>query len=67
MSDVLIPTSEIDAGNEVVHAVVQSVGEQLSAARKARMLEVADVAQALKLGPHPLKRLSVGSGKGLRS
>ncbi len=65
MSDVLIPTSEIDAGNEVVHAVVQSVGEQLSAARKARMLEVADVAQALKLGPRQVESLENGDWQGL--
>ena len=65
MSDVLIPTSEIDAGNEVVHAVVQSVGEQLSAARKARMLEVADVAQALKLGQRQVESLENGDWQGL--
>ena len=60
MSDVLNPAAETDAGSEVVHAVVQSVGEQLSAARKARGLEVVDVAQTLKLGPRQVEALENG-------
>jgi cytoskeleton protein RodZ len=65
MSDVLNPTSEIEAGIEVVHALVQSVGEQLSAARKARRLEVVDVAQALKLGARQVEALENGDWQGL--
>ena len=65
MSDVLNPTSEIEAGIEVVHALVQSVGEQLSAARKAHRLEVVDVAQALKLGSRQVEALENGDWQGL--
>jgi cytoskeleton protein RodZ len=65
MSDVLNPAAETDAGSEVVHAVVQSVGEQLSAARKARGLEVVDVAQTLKLGPRQVEALENGDWQGL--
>jgi cytoskeleton protein RodZ len=65
MSDVLNPAPVIDSGIEVVDAVVQSVGDQLSAARKARMLEVVDVAQALKLGPRQVEALENGDWQGL--
>jgi cytoskeleton protein RodZ len=65
MSDVLNPAAETDAGSEVVLAVVQSVGEQLSTARKARGLEVVDVAQALKLGPRQVEALENGDWQGL--
>jgi cytoskeleton protein RodZ len=46
-------------------AVLPAVGEQLRAARKARLLEVADVAQALKLGPRQVEALENGDWEGL--
>jgi cytoskeleton protein RodZ len=39
---------------------VPSVGEQLAAARQARGLEIADVSQALKLGPRQVEALENG-------
>ena len=65
MSDVLNPAAETDAGSEVINPVVQSVGEQLSAARKARGLEIVDVAQTLKLGPRQVEALENGDWQGL--
>lgn len=49
-------------------AVVMSgppVGEQLRLAREARGLEVADIAQTLKLGPRQVEALEGGDWKGL--
>jgi cytoskeleton protein RodZ len=60
MSDALNPTPGIETGSEVAYIVVQSVGEQLIAARKARRLEVVDVAQALKLGSRQVEALENG-------
>lgn len=42
-----------------------SVGEQLRLAREARGLEVADIAQMLKLGPRQVEALEGGDWKGL--
>lgn len=42
-----------------------SVGEQLRLAREARGLEVADIAQTLKLGPRQVEALEGGDWKGL--
>lgn len=42
-----------------------AVGEQLSAARKARGLAVVDIAQALKLGPRQVEALENGDWAGL--
>ena len=41
------------------------VGEQLRLAREARGLEVADIAQTLKLGPRQVEALEAGDWKGL--
>jgi hypothetical protein len=53
MSETMSAVVENEPTEEAVLAVLPAVGEQLRAARKARLLEVADVAQALKLGPAP--------------
>lgn len=62
--------SEQENIQEVVaeEAVVVSgptVGEQLRLAREARGLEVADIAQTLKLGPRQVEALEGGDWKGL--
>jgi cytoskeleton protein RodZ len=50
---------------EVVVMSGPSVGEQLRLAREARGLEVADIAQTLKLGPRQVEALEGGNWKGL--
>lgn len=45
--------------------IAPAVGEQLSAARKARGLAVLDIAQALKLGPRQVEALEKGDWAGL--
>lgn len=61
MTDVLNPVAEAESG----FTNPPSVGEQLSAARKARVLEIVDVAQALKLGPRQVEALESGDWGGL--
>ncbi|UCV20532.1 RodZ domain-containing protein [Ferribacterium limneticum] len=50
---------------EVVVMSGPPVGEQLRLAREARGLEVADIAQTLKLGPRQVEALEGGDWKGL--
>ena len=50
---------------EVVAMSVPQVGEQLRVAREARGLEVADIAQTLKLGPRQVEALERGDWKSL--
>lgn len=50
---------------EVIVMSGPSVGEQLRLAREARGLEVADIAQTLKLGPRQVVALEGGDWKGL--
>src|SRR5574343_975155 len=55
-----------DAGNEENVVVSEMpVGEQLRLAREARGLEVADIAQTLKLGPRQVEALECGDWQGL--
>lgn len=56
MTDVLSSTPEVEAS----FVNQPSVGEQLCAARKARMLEIVDIAQTLKLGPRQVEALEAG-------
>lgn len=51
--------------DEVVVMSGPPVGEQLRLAREARGLEVADIAQTLKLGPRQVEALEGGDWKGL--
>lgn len=50
---------------EAVVEAGPSVGEQLRLAREARGLELADIAQTLKLGPRQVESLEAGDWKGL--
>lgn len=50
---------------EAVAVSGPTVGEQLRLAREARGLEVADIAQTLKLGPRQVEALEGGDWKGL--
>ncbi len=61
MSETLTPSSveAIEVEQELVPVI--SVGEQLSVARKARSLEVIDVAQTLKLGTRQVEALENGN------
>jgi cytoskeleton protein RodZ len=65
MSETMSAVVENELTEEAVLAVLPAVGEQLRAARKARLLEVADVAQALKLGPRQVEALENGDWDGL--
>jgi cytoskeleton protein RodZ len=57
IQDVVAEEAVVEAG--------PSVGEQLRLAREARGLELADIAQALKLGPRQVESLEAGDWKGL--
>lgn len=59
--------SEVDESVPVAEIVapVPSVGEQLAAAREGRGLEIADVAQALKLGARQVEALESGNWQAL--
>lgn len=59
MSETLTPSSAEDPEVEQ-GAMLPSVGAQLLVARKARLLEVMDVAQALKLGVRQVEALESG-------
>lgn len=59
-----INADEISAA-EAELVTAPAVGEQLSAARKARGLAVLDIAQALKLGPRQVEALENGDWAGL--
>lgn len=65
MSEAMNPVALIETAGEVGFAVLPTVGEQLQAARKMRLLEVIDVAQALKLGPRQVEALENGDWQGL--
>jgi len=65
MSEILSPAPELEAAGEAGFAVLPTVCEQLRAARKARLLEEIDVAQALKLGPRQVEALENGDWQGL--
>lgn len=65
MSETMNPALENEPAGEAVLAVLPAVGEQLRAARKARLLEVVDVAQTLKLGPRQVEALENGDWQGL--
>ncbi|MBU1364703.1 MAG: DUF4115 domain-containing protein [Gammaproteobacteria bacterium] len=57
IQDVVAEEAVVEAG--------PSVGEQLRLAREARGLELADIAQTLKLGPRQVESLEAGDWKGL--
>lgn len=59
-----VNTQNADAVDVVV-ASGPLVGEQLRLARESRGLEVADIAQTLKLGPKQVEALEAGDWKGL--
>lgn len=65
MSEAMNPVALIETAGEAGFAVLPTVGEQLQAARKVRLLEVVDVAQALKLGPRQVEALENGDWQGL--
>jgi cytoskeleton protein RodZ len=62
-------SEQVNTQDVVVEDVVvlsgPPVGEQLRLAREARSLEVADIAQTLKLGPRQVEALEAGDWKGL--
>lgn len=60
MSETMSPVVDNELMEEAVLAVLPTVGAQLCAARKARLLEVVDVAQALKLGQRQVEALENG-------
>lgn len=65
MSETMNPAIDNEPVGEAVLVVLPAVGEQLRAARKARLLEVVDVAQTLKLGPRQVEALENGDWQGL--
>lgn len=61
-------SEQVNIQDVVAEDVVMSgppVGEQLRLAREARGLEMADIAQTLKLGPRQVEALEAGDWKGL--
>lgn len=65
MNNTLTPSSGAAAEVAEELATLPGVGEQLRAARKARMLEIMDVAQTLKLGVRQVEALENGDWDGL--
>jgi cytoskeleton protein RodZ len=63
--DALTPSSVVAPEGATALAGSPGVGEQLRAARKARVLEVTDVAQALKLGARQVEALENGDWEAL--
>ena len=65
MTEAMNSITESEANDEAGLAGLPPVGEQLRAARKARLLEVVDVAQTLKLGARQVEALENGDWQSL--